>query len=270
VEEGGICLVAVALGTIVSDIKDWPKSLTDADISRQYMNLTKRSQIISMQDIHTDSLMPFSALNKLPTADKLRYASQSDIPKLVAAHWGNTSNASFIYVNYLFIDVLMSASKIIEELGGSAKEVLAEYSDVSKLLQASYGAEEMKTLLGAIFEKVIVFRENAVGSTYREIILRAQKYIQENYSNKDISIHLVAREVGLSPNYFSTIFSQETGETFISYLTGLRLEHAKLLLKTTTMRTIDISFEIGYKDTQYFGYVFKKKVGMTPKEFRNS
>ena len=269
VEESEQCLVSIALGTVVSHIKDWPKSLTDADISRQYMNLTKRNQIISMQDIRTDSLMPFSALHKLPAADKLRYASHGDIPQLVAAHFEGSSSGSFVYMNYILMDVLMSASKIIEELGGNGNEVLAEYSDVSKLLQASYGAEKMKTLLTGIFEKVITFRDNAAGGAYRDIISKAQKYIQDNFLDKDISIHLVAREVGLSPNYFSTIFSQETGETFISYLTNLRIEHAKLLLKTTSMRTIDISHEIGYNDTQYFSYVFKKKVGMTPKEFRS-
>ena len=269
VEANEQCLVSVALGTVVPQLKDWPKSLTDADISRQYMNLTKRNQIISMRDIRNDSLMPFSALNKLPTADKLRYAAHSDIPKLVAIHFEDTSSNSFVYMNYVLMDVLMSSSKIIEELGGNGNEVLAEYSDVSKLLQASYEAEKMNALLTAIFEKVITFRDNAAGGAYRDIIKKAQDYIQENYLSKDISIHLVAREVGLSPNYFSTIFSQETGETFISYLTNLRIEQAKLLLKTTSMRIIDISYEIGYNDTQYFSYVFKKKVGMTPKEFRS-
>ena len=128
----------------------------------------------------------------------------------------------------------------------------------------------MKTLLKTIFEKVIAFRDSAVGSKYHETIAKAQAYIQKNYSDKGISLHLVAREVSLSPNHFSTVFSQETGETFISYITRLRLERAKLLLKTTTMRTTDISYAIGYNDTQYFSYVFKKNTGMTPKEFRNS
>ena len=182
----------------------------------------------------------------------------------------SASCASFVYATYIFIDALMSASKIIEELGGSAQEVLAEHSGVDRLLQTSSETEKMRTLLTTVFEKVIAFRDSAAGSKYHEIIAKAQTYIRENYSDKDISLHLVAREVNLSPNHFSTIFSQETGETFISYVTRLRLERAKHLLKSTKIRTSDISYEVGYNDTQYFSCVFKKNIGMTPKDFRNS
>jgi two-component system response regulator YesN len=270
VERNRPCLAAIALGNVVFDIRDWPNSLADADVSRQYMNLTKRSQIISVRDVRADNLIPFSELDKLPTTDKLRYASKADISKLVAAHLDNASYTSFVYANYVIMDILLSASKIIEELGGSTQKVLAEYSDINRLLEAFSEAEKMNTLLTAIFEKVIAFRDKAAGSKYQEVIAKAQTYIQKNYSDKDISLHSVAKEVNFSPNHFSTVFSQEMGETFISYVTRLRLERAKLLLKTTKMRTSDIGYEVGYNDTQYFSYVFKKNTGMTPKDFRNS
>ncbi|MCL1896564.1 MAG: AraC family transcriptional regulator, partial [Clostridiales bacterium] len=106
------------------------------------------------------------------------------------------------------------------------------------------------------------------GSKYGEVIRKAQDYIKNNYSEQDISLHLVAKEVNISPNHFSTIFSQETGETFINYITRVRLDHAKALLKTTQMRTSEIGYEVGYNDTHYFSYVFKKNTGMTPKEYR--
>jgi len=109
----------------------------------------------------------------------------------------------------------------------------------------------------------------STGSKYTDVIAKAQEYIQKNYHHQSITLHSVAKEVNISPNHFSAIFSQETGETFINYVTRVRIEHAKILLRTTNMRTSDVGYEVGYNDTHYFSYVFKKNMGMTPKEYRN-
>jgi len=107
------------------------------------------------------------------------------------------------------------------------------------------------------------------GVQYSDVIAKALDFIQKNYREQGISLHSVAKEANISPNHLSTMFRQETGETFINYITRIRLENAKILLKTTKMRMSDVGYEIGYNDTHYFSYVFKKNVGVTPKEFRN-
>jgi len=228
--------------------------------------------IAGMQDIRVSGLIPFLENNKLPMIDMLRYASRADIPGLVEEYlnsFDRKSITSLVFKNYIIVDILMTASKIIEELKGNARYVLSEYSDVSSVLNDDHGAEHTKNLLKSILEKAVEFRDAVTGSKYNEIIARAQEYIKKNYFEKDISLHSVAKEVNISPNHFSMIFSQETGETFINYITRVRLEHAKVLLKTTKKRTADIGYEVGYNDTHYFSYVFKKNTGMTPKEFRN-
>ena len=74
-----------------------------------------------------------------------------------------------------------------------------------------------------------------------------------------ISLHTWWRaEVGFSPNHFSTVFSQETGQTFVEYLTAVRIEAAKhLLTKGNSNRMSDIAFDVGYQDSHYFSYLFK-------------
>jgi len=228
--------------------------------------------IASMQDISKRDLIPFSDFTKLPVIEKLRYASKTDVPRFVEDYLESfdiTSNSSFIFIYYIFMDVLLSAAKIIEELDGDAKVVLSEYFTAGSLLGKDTGLDRIKTLLTSVLERVIDFRDAATGSKYLGIISKAQEFVQKNYADKDISLHSVAREVNISPSHFSTVFSRETGETLISYLTRVRLEKAKELLKTTQMRTSDISYEVGYNDTHYFSYVFKKHTGMTPKEFRS-
>jgi two-component system response regulator YesN len=72
----------------------------------------------------------------------------------------------------------------------------------------------------------------------------------------------------VSPSYFSSIFSQEKGITFIEFLTNVRIEKAKELLRSTTLRSSEISQAVGYKDSHYFSYLFKKETGLTPREYR--
>ena len=93
---------------------------------------------------------------------------------------------------------------------------------------------------------------------YSAEISRAKEFIRENYADSVISLHRVAGEVGFSTNHFSTVFSQEPGQTFVEYLTAVRIEAAKQLLTCGNSRMSDIAFDVGYQDSHYFSYLFQK------------
>jgi two-component system response regulator YesN len=94
-------------------------------------------------------------------------------------------------------------------------------------------------------------------------------YIDGHFDNPDISLNSMAAYVNLSPSHFSVVFSRETGETFIGYFTRKRIEKAKELLRSTSLRTSEISDRIGYENPHYFSTVFKKITGYSPTEYRN-
>ncbi|SES72657.1 two-component system, response regulator YesN [Salinibacillus kushneri] len=98
-------------------------------------------------------------------------------------------------------------------------------------------------------------------------IERAKEYIEEHYQNP-ISLEEVAQHVELSSNYFSNMFKEETGQTFVDYMTDIRLERAKQLLKENAFSLKEISFKVGYKDPNYFSRVFKKHEHLSPKQFQ--
>ena len=102
------------------------------------------------------------------------------------------------------------------------------------------------------------------GKTLRKVL----EYIDENYSNEDLSLNHVAEQVKVSANYLSAIFSQSMQKTFIEYVTGKRIEKAKKLLRTTDRSSGEIAAEVGYKDPHYFSFVFKKTQGVSPREDR--
>lgn len=98
-------------------------------------------------------------------------------------------------------------------------------------------------------------------------IERAKAYIQENYAHS-ISLEEVADLCELSSNYLSNLFKETTGETFIDYVTNVRLKEASQLLEETDLSLKEISFMVGYKDPNYFSRVFKKYFQLSPKQYQ--
>ena len=104
---------------------------------------------------------------------------------------------------------------------------------------------------------------------YSHVLSMAEKYVRENFCDPNISLISTAKYVGMSAAHFSTVFSQQQGQTFISYLTSLRIQKAKELLLATNMKLSDIALEVGYNEPNYFSHVFRRVEDITPKEFRN-
>jgi two-component system, response regulator YesN len=102
------------------------------------------------------------------------------------------------------------------------------------------------------------------------LVAKARAYIDAHYADPDISLSQVAAQVLLSPTYFSVVFGREVGESFIEYLTGVRIRKAIELLRTTALTSSEIAYRIGYQNPRYFYSLFHKVVGQPPNEFRRS
>lgn len=100
----------------------------------------------------------------------------------------------------------------------------------------------------------------------KDEIVKALHYIEKNY-NKDIGLKGVAGYVNLSPNYFSTLFKKEMGQSFVDYMMYLKIEKAKELLKTN-MLFYQIAEEVGFAEETYFSKMFKLKTGLSPREWK--
>ncbi len=97
-----------------------------------------------------------------------------------------------------------------------------------------------------------------------DIILR---YIKSNYNNSNLSLNEVASIIGLNERYFSSKFKKELGITYVEYVTNIRVEASKNLLKNTNMKLTEISAAVGYNNVEHFVRVFKKKIGYAPREY---
>jgi len=273
VERNSSCTVAIGIGSVVERIGGISNSYADADQSLKYLAKTGQKHIIGIKDLEAFSEIDFLRLDGDPIAERMRYAKRVDIDDIIDHYIeliGDQTIQSTMFSSYLLGDFIIAASKIIQELGGDIKDVIPSLAQKSKISE-EIGSKEMFCNEGRfILEKVIEFRESKVTGRYYSMIQKAKNYIDTHFADQDISLHLVASIVSVSPNHFSTIFSQETGETFIEYLTRVRISRSKHLLRTTKMKSADIAYESGFGDPHYFSFIFKKNTGMAPRDFRTS
>lgn len=103
-------------------------------------------------------------------------------------------------------------------------------------------------------------------SSQRQALL-AVDYIQNNYMDPDLSLNSICSYLNISTSYFSTIFKEATGETFMEVLIRTRMDKARELLENTTMKNYEIAEKVGFSDAHYFGISFKKMTGKTPTEY---
>ncbi|WMT41353.1 AraC family transcriptional regulator [Paenibacillus sp. D2_2] len=109
-------------------------------------------------------------------------------------------------------------------------------------------------------------REEREQSTHN-MLEKAVAYIHSKFQ-EDLSLEDAAEHVHLNPYYFSKLFKQQTGETFIDYVTRLRIDKAKVMIKDSGLSLKEVCYSVGYKDPNYFSRVFKKVTGVTPSEYR--
>lgn len=97
---------------------------------------------------------------------------------------------------------------------------------------------------------------------------QAAAYIRERF-REELSLEQAAEHVHLNPYYFSKVFKQYNGESFIDFITRIRIDEAKALIAAGQLSLKEICYDIGYKDPNYFSRVFKKVAGMSPSEYRS-
>ncbi len=273
------CIVFTAIGKTVEHLSQLEISYEDAKRILQANSTSKENRIISSDDL-TDSKSGETSADVLldlnegdPLVDKLKYAAKGDIQRIIEESMElikKNPDQFSVFASYLLVDLIFAVSKLVEKLGGNIKELNPEILQRKFIDEAVSDEKRFIKTLEQVLSFALDYRDSKVTGKYADVILKAKKFIEENYADQNTTLTSVAEEVALSPNHFSTIFSQECKTTFIEYLTNVRLENAKRLMRETDMKGYDIAYECGFSDPHYFSYIFKKNTGLSPREYKLS
>lgn len=168
---------------------------------------------------------------------------------------------------YIVTDLYLTAKMFLESIGISKEIYIKALGDADTDIQQFRTPESTKSYVIDLLEKCVEMRSARI-DTSKTAINQAKIYISEHFHEPDISLGSVAASVNICAPYFCLLFKKELGETFVGYLTNVRMKKAKELLCCSSKRITQIADEVGYNDYHYFTGLFKKLNGVTPCEFR--
>ena len=266
------CSLAVGIGRTYENIEDLRISYHEALNAQEYAEHLENSNIIHVDNIneldHHTNTYPVKEKEKLLSLIKVgdtnnsRKAFSAFIEKF-KAFIAEKPEALKVRL-YEFIGSIIDSAI----LGGGDERRLNErmeefFSDINHITDMETVEKWMSSVVVEIADTVAKVYE----SRSKTLIKKAIRCMEENYHSQ-LSYKDVANEVFISPSYFLSLFKQETGYTFVDYLTMLRIERAKEMLLTTDMTITQIADKTGFNNSNYFSRLFKRIVGIRARDYR--
>ncbi|QTL98814.1 response regulator [Iocasia frigidifontis] len=266
--------VTIAIGKYYSDPRMLSKSYYEALTAlRQYLFIGNNA-VVHFEDINNvdyeEGRYPYLVEKKL--IEGIKFAKGvADINLLIDKffqEWAIDDNCNSIVVKARLIELLGILSRAAVEAGAKFKEISSlNFTYTRKLLEID-SAIALKTWLNKFLQLLIEKINEREDSLKKKAVYKGVDYVKNNFEH-NISLYEVAEEANLSEHYFSRLFKEEMGCTFVEYITKVRLDEAKRRLKNGNENISQIAQEVGYNEPGYFSKVFKKHCGMSPSQFRN-
>lgn len=166
------------------------------------------------------------------------------------------------------IEIQSICKKLLSEYDKFLYDIVPYERNISQRIYQCRHASEYIEIMTTIISNTVQYINVAV-SKKNVLIYEAEKFIDENFQN-GITVSEVARSVGVSLSYLSRIYKEVTGSTLINLINLKKIEKAKDYLRNTDMKIYEIAEILGFENTTYFSYFFKKNTGMSPKEYKEN
>lgn len=271
-----------SVGVPVMRLRELGESYEAASHGFSYRFLTEPNQIVDNHTVfdQTRNEKKFSCsigsvdiqnLDKQKIESFLKGGEMDEIHFFVEEYMKNTGDAgknSMIFRQYIVMDMFFAASHFLTQITDGREQLGEPFESPEQMQKIVSDLEATVVYIKELFTKVMQVRDAQTTEHNSDVVENAKKYISENYHDEELTLNTVAHEVNVSPNHLSAMFSQKTGQTFVKYLTDVRMHRAKELLKCTSKRSNEICEEVGYRDPHYFSHLFKKNVGCSPIQYR--
>ncbi|WP_276354961.1 helix-turn-helix domain-containing protein [Cohnella caldifontis] len=267
--ELGIAVSAVT-GQAVSAPQEWKKSLTALLESVDQRFYASEGTVYKWNAFRTSPSDIFSHYQK--AIDDFRHAitNESDPYRMVVREWMQLlrderypAETVRTWLIKLLLDIEVKFKSLQDFDDGESIQ------DLHRQVLGMESIYEVEDFLAAFVEEKIRLVRTLKRESARPEIREAKKYVAARLHEK-IGMEEAALALHLNPSHFSRIFKQETGETFIEYVTRQKMEKAKELLDHTGKSIEQIGEALGYDNTSYFIKIFKSVYGFSPKEYRLS
>ena len=234
-----------AVSDPVARLSELPGCYAQAHTILSYRHLLPEQHILTSDVLRKPQHSSLSELDEVDASKAdpaiirsfLQTGMREEIPDFVSEYLSSFGNAlnSLLFRQYVLLELRFSAIRAAKSFGYSQEEFLRPL-EPAQARAVDADLPELKKSCAAFLRRAIELREEESGNQYKSMLKRALHYIDQNYTDENLSLNAVAKAANISPNYFSGVFSQEMGQTFVEYLTEKRMARAKELLAGTQDR----------------------------------
>ncbi|GAA0133221.1 hypothetical protein YSY43_00610 [Paenibacillus sp. YSY-4.3] len=268
-EQSRSYVIAVGIGSIQDRLQGVHLSCLEAEEDMHWQRLSRQNRR-NLWEATRSTLYRNIFLDRQAFIGFLKVGSPSETPGFIRdfaavlqpIDW-NTSLIGYYILNDITLEVIRTAEELYRQ-PESPDSFLRPFQSEIESIRAW---EDACAYLTRLAEQFWLWRTRS-SDRYAHLLVQVKAYIQANYDKDHISLQDAADYVNVSPSHLSKIFSQETGQTFIEFLTQTRIRKAMELLHSTQAKTYEVAFQVGYSDPHYFSNLFKRITGMTTTQFR--
>ena len=266
------CFVCIGVGNKGCGIENISNSYSEACVALNYKVVIGKNQIVNYSDITYSTDIPWRGIpNK---AEKIDFYIKAGMNKkmfeLIDELFTEGHYCPAITIENLRLkafDILSACMHVLLELKIDTSSLwqypTQAYEDVSR----TDNMIDLKNYIKSLITKVINKVHNVNEKKANSLLIQIQQYIQDNIST-ELSLSHVAKKFFVSSSHLCRLFKQETNQTFVEYITRVRMEYAMKILMETDLKVYEIGERIGIKDSHYFSILFKKFTGCSVNEFR--
>ena len=260
------------VGAYCNDITNIGYSFESAITALDYRGIFKSNSIICIEDLEHKVVqnIVFDELRSRSFISCIKVGTQSEIEDTINELFKDIidGNVSFKDYQIYLLDILTTILKTARDLLVDMDKIFGPNYNLFVEMYKFKDINRVKEWLINICTKMKGYVSKDRQDNCRLIVKKATGYIEDFYNDSELTIDKMCKHLHISPTYFSTIFKRETKFTFINYLTHIRMEAAKELLRTTNCKSFEIAKRVGYSEPNYFSYCFKKSFNISPSEYR--
>lgn len=270
--------VSIGIGSEVRSLTQLSLSYQEAKSALQYTFFSGKGSIVTIDDVDqlhhakNENYMHLYSLEK-QLMIMLKLGDTNGVKELSHKLFEEVilpSGQRVDQVYYLCTELVFHLARTFHELDESFEHIVSSsISDVLQMLEGMRNIDTLRAYLESMLLDISAYFNNKHHSKNQKVVYKIKQHIEKHYMN-NITIQSLAEEVYLSPTYMCQIFKKENHDTIIEYLTKVRVEKAKELMKSPDLKLFEIAEMVGFENATYFTTVFKKLTGILPGKYRET
>lgn len=265
--------VTVGAGSAIWHLSDAVISYEDAQKALDYRVILGGNKVIWIEDVETRQYVPLTIddVREKELIRCLKVGSDQELENLLEELFSSLAGSSASYQDFqlYLLEILTTVIKVAKDIQVDLDKLFGDGTGFLGQFAKFAHADEAKSWFLEVCKKLKNFIASDRQSSYNKLVDEAKEYISANFGDNEISITKICQHLHISSGYFSNIFKKETKMTFVNYLMGVRMDAAQELLATTDLKAFEIAERVGFADPNYFSFCFRKKFGVSPKEYRS-